>query len=189
MSELNQLLRDIEKAESSSLARKDWHPGHSGAIDIRIASDGTWYHEGRAFQRESLIRLFASVLRKQDDEYFLLTPAEKLSIRVDDAPFVATMLEIINEDGQQALVFTTNLGEKIVVDSEHPIRIEVNEKNREPRPYIHFRDGLEALISRGAFFDLVNLAEEQERDGKLYLIINSLGHEFDLGCTDSLETT
>ncbi|MCP4983690.1 MAG: DUF1285 domain-containing protein, partial [Gammaproteobacteria bacterium] len=87
MSELNQLLRDIEKAESSSLARKDWHPGHSGAIDIRIGSDGTWYHEGRAFQRESLIRLFASVLRKQDDEYFLLTPAEKLSIRVDDAPF------------------------------------------------------------------------------------------------------
>ncbi len=187
MSELNQLLREIEKAESSSLARKDWQPRHSGVIDIRIAADGTWYHEGRAFQRESLVRLFASVLRKQDDEYYLLTPAEKLIIRVDEAPFVATILEIINEDGRQALVFTTNLGDKIVVDSEHQIRIEVDEKSSEPRPYIHFRDGLEALISRSAFFDLVNLAEEQQRDGKVYLTISSLGHEFELGCTDPLE--
>lgn len=184
MSELNQLLRDIELAESSSLARKDWQPRYSGAIDIRIASDGTWYHEGRAFQRESLTRLFASVLRKQDDEYFLLTPAEKLSIRVDDAPFIATMLEIFNEEGQQALVFTTNLGDKIVADGEHPIRVEIDEANREPRPYIHYRDGLDALIGRSAFFDLTNASEISERDGRRHLTICSMGTHFDLGCTD-----
>ena len=184
MSELNQLLRDIELAESSSLARKDWQPRHSGVIDIRIASDGTWYHEGRAFKRESLARLFASVLRKQDDEYFLLTPAEKFSICVDDAPFVATMLEIFCEDGQRALVFTTNLGDKIIADSEHPIRVEIDEATREPRPYIHFRDGLEALIGRAAFFDLANASKISERDGRRRLTISSMGAQFDLGCPD-----
>ncbi|MEE8365034.1 MAG: DUF1285 domain-containing protein [Gammaproteobacteria bacterium] len=184
MSELNQLLRDIEQAESSSLARKDWQPRYSGVIDIRIASDGTWYHEGRAIQRESLTRLFASVLRKQDDEYFLLTPAEKLSIRVDDAPFVATMLEILYEEGQQALLFTTNLGDKIVADSDHPIRVEIDEATGEPRPYIHFRDGLEALISRTAFFDLANASEISTRDGRRHLTITSMGTQFDLGCPD-----
>lgn len=184
MSELNQLLRNIEQAESSSLARKDWQPSHNGVIDIRIASDGTWYHEGRAFRRESLTRLFASVLRKEEDKYYLLTPTEKLSIHVDDAPFVATMLETYNENGQQALVFTTNFGDKIVADSQHLIRVEIDAATGKPRPYIHFRDGLDALISRTAFFDLANMAETIERDGRMHLTVSSMGVDFDLGCAD-----
>ena len=184
MTDLNDLLREIERAEKSSLARKDWQPGHSGSIDIRIAADGTWYHEGRAFQRESLTRLFASVLRKQGDQYFLLTPAEKLNIRVDDAPFVASTLEILEQDADQALVFTTNLGDKIVADSQHPIRVEIDAQNGEPRPYIHFRDGLEALISRSAFFELANLAELRRQDGRSYLSIYSMGVDFNLGYAD-----
>jgi len=184
MTELNRLLRDIKQAETSSLARKDWQPGQSGTIDIRIASDGTWYHEGRAFQRESLTRLFASVLRKEGDQYYLLTPAEKLSIRVDDAPFVAATLQILEQDGNQALVFTTNLGDKIVADNQHPIRVEIDTNSGEPRPYIHFRDGLEALISRSAFFELANLAEVRQQDGRSYLNISSMGVDFNLGCAD-----
>lgn len=181
MSELTQILHDIEQAEFSNLERKDWQPRHNGEIDIRIASDGAWYHEGRAFQRASLTKLFASVLRKEGDQYFLLTPAEKLSIHVEDAPFVASMLEVFDENGQQALVFTTNLGDKIVADKQHPIRVDVDGRNGEPRPYIHFHDGLEALISRTAFFDLANLAVTIERDGRSYLTISSMGTEFELG--------
>jgi len=184
MTDLNDLLREIEQAEKSSLARKDWQPGHTGTIDIRIASDGTWYHEGRAFQRESLVKLFASVLCREGDQYFLLTPAEKLNIRVDDAPFVAATLEIFEQDGNQALVFTTNLGDKIVADNQHPIRVEIDAQNGEPRPYIHFRDGLEALISRSAFFELANLAEVRQQGGHSYLNINSMGVDFNLGCAD-----
>jgi len=184
MNDLNDLLREIKQAEKSSLARKDWQPGQSGTIDIRIASDGTWYHESRAFQRESLTKLFASVLRKEGDQYFLLTPAEKLNIRVDDAPFIAATLEIFEQDGNQALVFTTNLGDKILADSQHPIRVEINTQNGEPRPYIHFRDGLEALISRSAFFELANLAEVRRQGGHSYLNISSMGIDFNLGSTD-----
>lgn len=184
MTELDQLLSSIEAAELNSLARKNWHPEHEGSIDIRIAVDGTWFHEGRAFKRAALCKLFANVLRKEDDKYYLMTPAEKLSIRVDDVPFVATMVEHIDDSGRSALVFTTNLGERIVADAEHAIRVEIDPGSYEPRPYIHVRDGLEALIGRNAFFELVNMAEESETDGKKYLIITSMGAEFALGCTD-----
>lgn len=184
MSELNQLLHDIKQAESSSPGLKDWHPAQSGVIDIRIASDGTWYHEGHAIQRESMVRLFASVLRKQGDEYFLLTPAEKLTIRVDDAPFVATMLEIHSHNDKQALVFTTNLGDKIISDDQHPIRVEFDALTSEPRPYVHFRNGLDALISRSAFLDMANQAESYERDGRKFLSISSMGTPFELGYVD-----
>jgi len=184
MSDLDRLLSDIEAAEFNSLARKNWQPKHKATIDIRIAVDGTWYHEGRAFQRAALTKLFATVLRKEDDDYFLVTPAEKLSIQVDDAPFVATMVEQIDDSENSALVFTTNLGERIVADELHPVRVEIDSVSNEPRPYIHIRDGLDALIGRNAFFELVNMANEAERDGKLVLTITSMGTEFILGRTD-----
>ncbi|MCP4490338.1 MAG: DUF1285 domain-containing protein [Gammaproteobacteria bacterium] len=183
MSELEHLLADIEAAENYSAIRKQWRPTQTGSIDIRIAADGQWFHEGRAFQRQSLVKLFARVLCKQSDEYFLLTPHEKLKIQVDDVPFVATLVE----RRQSALVFTTNLDEHIVVDQQHPLRLKIDPQTRIPRPYVHVRDGLEALISRSAFFDLANLAEEHERDGKLYFTLSSLDYEFEFDWTDSPE--
>ena len=167
-----------------SSAGRGWNPDHRGQIDIRIAADGSWYHEGRKFQRESLIKLFASVLRREDSHYFLVTPAEKLRIRVDDAPFIASLVELVRDNGRQAIVFTTNIGERIVLDPDHALRIESDPDTGEPRPYVYLRDGLEALISRSAFFDLVNLAEERRRDGGGYLVVTSLGHEFELGSSD-----
>lgn len=184
MSELDQILADIKAADSSSAARREWQPDCHGEIDIRIAADGSWFHEGRRFQRASMVRLFAGILRREQDQYFLVTPAEKLRIEVEDAPFVATLVECIEDDGQQAIVFSTNIGERIVVDAAHPIRIEIDSDTNEPRPYVHFRDGLEALISRSAFYDLLNLAQATERDGASYLSIASLGQEFELGRTD-----
>ncbi|MCP4186880.1 MAG: DUF1285 domain-containing protein [Gammaproteobacteria bacterium] len=183
MPELEHLLAEINAAENYSEIRKQWRPTQTGSIDIRIAADGQWFHEGRVFQRQSLVKLFARVLCKQGEEYFLLTPNEKLKIQVDDAPFVATLVE----RRQSALVFTTNLGEHIIVDHKHPLRLEIETQTQIPRPYVHCRDGLDALISRSAFFDLANLAEEHERDGKLYLTINSLDYEFEFSCSDSPE--
>lgn len=184
MSELEQIQRDIEAAAAQSAARGRWNPAQQGEIDIRIAADGRWHHEGRPFQREALVKLFAGVLRREGDDYFLLTPAEKLRIHVDDAPFVASLVERIDEDGRQAIVFTTNLGERIPLDSAHPLRVEIDPRSREPRPYIHVRDGLDALISRSAFYDLANLAEETVRDGAAYLSVTSLGEIFDIGSLD-----
>ena len=184
MSELEQLLNRIQMAESGSHARKNWSPTQVAEIDIRISADGRWFHQGRVFKRPALVKLFASVLRKIDDAYYLVTPLEKLKIEVDDAPFVATMMEIIEEQDQQVLVFTTNLDDKIIADSEHAIRVDINPLNQEPRPYIHFRNNLEALISRRAFFDLLEASSCYEHEGKQYLAVSSMGIDFELGCID-----
>lgn len=184
MSELDQILANIEQARLSSEKRSQWQPGHVGSIDIRIAADGSWFHEGRPFQRLSLVKLFASVLHRQGDDHFLLTPAEKLKIQVDDAPFVANIVEVIEQDQQSAIVFTTNLDDRILVDNNHPVRVETDPETQTPRPYVHYRDGLDALIGRNAFFELINMASETRRNGQLYLTLGSLGHEFDLGCVE-----
>ncbi len=184
MPDLEQILADIRNSETDHAARRDWNPGYHGEIDIRIAADGSWYHEGRRFQKDSLVKLFAGILRREQDDYFLITPAEKLRIEVEDAPFVATLVEQVEDQGRQAIVFTTNIGERIVADSDHPIRVEVDAESGQPRPYVHLHDGLEALISRSAFFDLVILAEERQADGSNYLCVTSLGQTFELGPTD-----
>jgi hypothetical protein len=184
MSEFERILADIESVEASSEARRAWNPAREGVIDIRIDADGSWYHEGRRFQRESLVRLFASILRREGDDYYLVTPAEKLRIEVEDAPFVASLVERIDADGRPAIVFTTNIGTRVVVDREHPLRVEIDADSGEPRPYVQLHDGLEALIGRGAFYELASFAEEVERDGARYLSVTSLGESFDLGRCD-----
>ncbi len=184
MSDLDHLLADIASTEATSAARLDWNPSRSGKIDIRIAVDGSWHHEGRVFRRDALVRLFAGVLRREADDYFLVTPAEKLRIQVDDAPFVAELVEVVEDGGRSAIVFTTNIGERVVADDSHPIRVEIDADSGEPRPYVYLRNGLEALIGRRAFYDLLCLAEERERDGARYLYVSSLGTEFELGRSD-----
>ena len=184
MSELDQILADIESAEAASRTRLAWHPGRSGTIDIRIAADGSWHHEGRPFRRDALVRLFAGVLRREGDDYFLVTPAEKLRIEVEDAPFLANLVEVVDGDDHRAIVFTTNVGERVVVDAEHPLRVEIDPESAEPRPYVYLRNGLEALIGRSAFYDLLCLAEVRERDGARFLYVSSMGAEFELGRCD-----
>lgn len=184
MSDLESILADIRSSENAAAAKLGWNPPQQGHIDIRIAADGAWYHEGRRFRRDNLVRLFASVLRREEDDYFLVTPAEKLRIEVEDAPFVATLVETIDHEGRQAIVFTTSIGERILLDREHALRVEIDAQTREPRPYVQMHAGLEALISRSAFYDLLNLAEERECEGCKTLVVSSLGHEFELGSSD-----
>ena len=184
MSELEQILADIEAGEATQAVRRQWNPQRQGEIDIRIAADGNWFHEGRCIKRASMVKLFAGILRREDDAHFLVTPVEKLRIVVEDAPFVASLVEQIDDDAGSALVFTTNIGERVIVDQAHGLRVELDTDTRQPRPYLHLRDGLEALISRSAFYDLLNLAHETHRDGGTFLAVTSRGQEFELGSID-----
>lgn len=133
-----------------------WHPEHVGEIDIRIAADGTWFHEGRPIKRQPLVNLFAQILRREADRYYLVTPVEKLAIRVEDAPFIAVDFEVSQRGGgDQSLVFQTNVGDIVPLDADHPLRVS---STGEPRPYVHVRDDLDALISRPAYYRLAELA-------------------------------
>ncbi|MDP1641020.1 MAG: DUF1285 domain-containing protein [Phenylobacterium sp.] len=143
-----------------------WNPAHSGEIDIVITADGRWVHEGATINRAPLVRLFSTVLRRDPDGYWLVTPVEKMKITVEDAPFIATALDAgADAEGRPVLRFNTNVGDEVEAGPEHLIRVEIDPATDEPRPYLHVRRGLEALISRPVFYELVEMA--QERDGTL----------------------
>jgi hypothetical protein len=135
-----------------------WNPAHCGDIDIRIARDGTWYHEGTPVGRKELVRLFSTILRKDPDGFVLVTPAEKMRIVVEDAPFLAVLMDVAGEGRDQTLTFMTNVGDETVAGPDNPIRVEIDPKTDEPRPYVHVRKGLEARISRAVFYHLADLA-------------------------------
>ena len=156
-----------------------WDPPHCGEIDIRIRPDGTWLHEGTPIGRPALVRLFSTVLRRDPDGFCLVTPVEKLKITVEDAPFLA--VGMAREAG--ALRFVTNVGDLVEAGAEHPIRVETAASG-EPRPYVHVRAGLEALIARAVFYDLVELAEPRPGPDGRRLGVASNGCWFDLGPLD-----
>ncbi|HEV2531167.1 DUF1285 domain-containing protein [Phenylobacterium sp.] len=153
-----------------------WNPAHSGEIDIVIARDGSWRHEGARIGREAMVRLFSTILRKDDDGIWLVTPVEKLKITVEDAPFVAVRVDQIAGEGGPVLRFTTNVGDEVEASADNPIRVETDATGA-PRPYVHVRRGLEALIGRPVFYELVAMADA--RDGRLG--VASHGAWFDLG--------
>ena len=158
-----------------------WNPPHCGDIDIRIARDGTWFHQGTAIARKELVRLFSTLLRKDHDGFHLVTPAEKLRITVDDAPFVAVLAQAQGEGREQRLVFTTNVGDETVAGRGNPIRVETNPLPLEPSPYVHVRRGLEAKIARSVFYHLADLAVPGEDKHEGTLGVWSCGVFFVLG--------
>ena len=148
---------------------------------IRIARDGTWYHDGTPFTRPALVKLFARVLRRAEDgSYMLVTPVERGIIEVEDVPFVAVEMLAEGDGADRTLRFRTNLDDWVTADAEHPIRVETEPGSGEPSPYILVRDRLEARIARSVFYDLVDMAEE--RDGLLG--IRSAGEFFPLGAAE-----
>jgi len=137
-----------------------WDPPPSGDIDIRIARDGTWYHEGVAIERPALVRLFAGLLKREGDEYFLVTPVEKWRIQVEDAPFVLVVLEPrVDVRGRQQLVFFTNVGDPVIAGPDHPLRMAADARTGQPSPYLLVRRNLEGLLSRPVYYQLAELAE------------------------------
>jgi uncharacterized protein len=141
-----------------------WNPVLCGDIGMEIMADGTWMHEGTRITREALVRLFATILRKDEDgQTYLVTPGEKIVVKVHDAPFVAIRADRHGEGREQQIVFTTNVGDVITAGPDNPIRVERN--GDEPRPYVLVRGRLEARILRAPFYELVEWAEP--RGGQL----------------------
>lgn len=158
-----------------------WNPDFCGEIDIRIARDGSWHYMGTPIGRPEMVRLFASVLRRDDDGYYLVTPAEKLKIRVDDAPFLAIDMDCEGTDENRMLIFHTRTGDRVIADKEHVLRVDSDPESGEPRPGILVRGRLEARLARPVFYRLVDLAEEAIRDGRRCLEVQSAGCRFSLG--------
>lgn len=153
-----------------------------GDFGIRIARDGTWYHEGTPFTRPALVKLFSTVLRRAENgDYLLQTPVERGRVEVEDAPFVALEMVVEGLGLEQQLRFRTNVDDWVTAGPEHPIRVATDPDSAEPSPYVLVRTGLEARIVRAVFYDLVELAEEQERDVESVLGVWSGGAFFALG--------
>lgn len=158
-----------------------WTPARCGDIDIRIAADGTWFHEGRPIRRPELVRLFSTLLVRDGDGFCLLTPVEKLRIAVDDAPFVAALLRCEGDGDGRRLIFTTTVGDEVVAGPDHPIRVETGRGRGEPAPYVHVRNGLEAKLARPVFYELAEMAIADAGEGDGCLGVWSDGVFFSLG--------
>ncbi|MEH6650616.1 MAG: DUF1285 domain-containing protein [Motiliproteus sp.] len=155
-----------------------WSPEISGDIDLVVDRQGQWHHEGVLFEREALAKLFASILRKDGDEYFVLTPVEKWRIQVEDVPFLITEMELKEPGPQQRIELLTSLGDRFYVDAEHPLWLTTDQLSGEPSPYVRVRDRLDGLLSRSVFYRLAELLQSQQVDGHERLGVLSCGQFF-----------
>ena len=152
-----------------------WNPPFCGDLDMRIASDGTWFYEKSPIGRLGLVKLFSSVLKREGDKYFLVTPVEKVGIVVDDAPFTAVELKVENAAEGRTLNFRTNVDEWIAAGPDHGLRFEEDAENGGLAPYLHVRRDLWAKVTRALFYDLVDLGEERDIGGKAMFGVASRG--------------
>lgn len=157
-----------------------WNPSHCGDIDIVIRRDGVWLHEGAPIGRPELVRLFSTVLRNDSDGYCLVTPAEKLSIQVEDLPFRAVAVTTVDS----VLRFTTDVGDAVDAGDDHPLVVETDPDSGEPSPRLHVRAGLWSRITRSVFYELVDMAVVEDgrlivRSGRTIFSLGSPGTETD----------
>lgn len=151
-----------------------WNPPFCGDLDMVIKRDGTWFYQGTPIGRPGLVKLFSSIIRKDGDDYFLVTPVEKVGITVEDAPFVAIDFDREGAD----LVFRTNVEDEVTASAQHPIRVARDPETGEPSPYVLIRSNLEALIDRKSFYRLVEEGEHADHDGEQWFGVRSGGEFF-----------
>lgn len=157
---------------------ESWNPEYCADIGLEIRKDGSWWHQGTRFTREKLVSLFATILRKDaDGSTYLVTPYEKVIVHVEDAPFLGVRLDNALSGDTQVLVVTTNLGDTVEISEVNPLRVDIDPETLEPSPYVLIRGRLEAKLTRPAFFELVELAEEE--DGVLF--VSSQNTRFEIG--------
>jgi hypothetical protein len=142
-----------------------WNPPFCGDIAMRIAADGTWFYNGTPIGRPALVKLFASILRKDPDRFVLVTPVERVGITVDDAPFLAVEMAVEGEGGDRSIAFRTNVDDLVAVDAAHPLRFEKDEGGG-IKPYLRVRGDLWALVTRPLTYDLIELGEDRDCDGE-----------------------
>jgi len=166
-----------------------WNPPYCGEIDLRIASDGTWFYQRTPIGRAALVKLFASVLKREGDHYYLVTPVEKCGIVVDDAPFLAVELKIERPDSRgrhQVLNFRTNVDDWVACGPGHELRFEPETATGGLKPYLHVRRDLWAKVSRALFYDLVELGEERDVNGTRMFGVASAGEFYAMAPADSV---
>jgi hypothetical protein len=152
-----------------------WNPPFCGDLDMRIASDGTWFYLKTPIGRQALVKLFASVLKREGDKYFLVTPVEKCGIQVDDAPFLAVEMNVKDGASGRVLNFRTNVDDWVTCGPEHVLRFVPEAGTGGLKPYLHVRRDLWAKVTRALFFDLVELGEERDVEGKTMFGVSSMG--------------
>ena len=182
MQELMRYAAKLENAGDKALPPVEkWNPEYCGEIDLVIKRDGTWFHEGTPIGRARLVRLFSTVLKKEGNQHFLVTPVEKLGIEVEDAPFIGVLMEREGSGQDQRLTFTTNVGDTALAGRDHRLVYRKDPQSGRGAPYIDVRKGLEARISRAVFYDLVSLGETHQIDGEDLFGIWSAGVFFPFG--------
>lgn len=168
-----------------------WNPPYCGELDMRIAADGAWFYQKTPIGRPALVKLFASILKREGDRFFLVTPVEKCGILVDDAPFLAVELKIEGRRGVcgdgRTLHFRTNVDDWVPCGPDHPLRFEPEEGTGGLKPYLHVRRDLWAKVTRALFYDLVELGEEREVGGARMFGVASQGEFFSMAPADHLK--
>ena len=154
-----------------------WNPPFCGDLDIRIASDGTWFYMGTPIGRHALVRLFSTILKREGDKHFLVTPVEKVGIRVDDAPFLAVEMQTEADARGRLLKFRTNVDDWVDCEKGHGLRFEAAEDGG-LTPYLHVRADLWAKVTRALYYDLVDMGEERMVDGQPMFGVESAGEFF-----------
>lgn len=165
-------------AQNSALPPVDkWTPDFCGDIDLQIKHDGSWFYMGTPIGRKPLVKLFSSVLKREENDYFLVTPVEKVGIQVEDVPFIITQWQY--EDDK--LVLTTNIGDVLIVSPQNPLQIFADNKTAANLPYALVRRNLWARLHQNVFYQLAELGEERELDDKRHLVLHSGDYRFSLG--------
>jgi hypothetical protein len=184
---LDSITGALTEASKRAPAVELWDPPFCGNLDMRISADGTWYYLKTPIGRPALVKLFASVLKREGDNYFLVTPVEKCGIQVDDAPFVAVELKVEKGALGQVLNFRTNVEEWIGCGPDHQLRFEPEPGTGGLKPYLHVRRGLWAKVTRSLFFDLVDLGEEREIAGTALFGVSSMSVFFPMAPADQVK--
>lgn len=185
---LQALVARAGQAGQSAPPVEHWNPPFCGDLDMEIAADGTWFYLGTPIGRPALVKLFASVLRKDEDgRTYLVTPVEKIGIRVVDAPFVAVEMHQGEGPDGPMLTFRTNVGDVVEAGPEHRLRFEIDPETDGVKPYLHVRGRLEALVSRAVMYDLIALGRHEMMDGKSMFVVRSGGVAFPVMESAALE--
>ncbi|MET4024782.1 hypothetical protein ABIE59_000287 [Marinobacter sp. MBR-99] len=179
---------DIEQSVKQHSAPKGlpplhlWHPELSGDMDLVITRDGQWLYQGTPIAREATVKLFSTILRREEDgHHYLITPVEKWRIRVEDTPLLAHSLERKGDGAEQVLSLTTNVGEVLEIGPEHPLEVSRYPGSEEPRPVIKVRHGIEARLVTAAFYELADLVQEQPDNGVIQYGVLSHGKFWKIG--------
>ncbi|WP_417514747.1 DUF1285 domain-containing protein [Marinobacter sp.] len=178
------LVEQVQKTakDPSQPPLEKWQPELSGDMDLRISRDGQWIHKGKPLGREAIVKLFSTILRREDDEqYYLVTPVEKWRIQVEDTPLLAHSLTVEGSGERQIIRLTTNVGEILEVGKDHPLEVDSYEDSGQPRPIVRVRHGVVARLVTAAYYDLAEHVVEQVIDGEPVLGVYSHGNFYKIG--------